>query len=536
MDVPTSRRRTAGAPATEVAAVDPAGGDGADGNGRRGDGGGRAVPAAPKASGGARSGSRGARSAKGTAKGAARAGGKRAIERRSGGRVSVTQANPLALSRQEMGLLTKRLLVLALSDITRDDHDLEPIRITAWEYAQIFNIRGKSIYNRIEDSARELLEQTVQIKEPNGDWIMFQWVSEARYDSGRDSKDKLACIELKIHDKLKPYLLQLRRDFSIIPTDQLLSFESFNSMRLFEVLYTASYGGEKRHLDFDVDDLKLRLGLDGKYERFKDFTYVLDKAQGEFAKYTSLTFTYQGRKVGRKYQNVAIVIEKNDVFQPRVRLPDSIARRVQREGDTEAQLRALQAADALRDVGWALDPDRSVAQHGAQRVIDVVRYARSLQRKSEQTGRPIANLAGFVHSLLQQGIEPPPAEPEVVDARLTRDAVRGIVSGIVDAFDQQRRERAKAAWEALSGDQRELVHTLMQATGHRFTLERIEAAGWAGPLYEANRIDVLVSHGFLTLPPFLSDVVAYADHGDLLEEYPAEERQRLLEELREAGA
>jgi plasmid replication initiation protein len=536
MDVPTSRRRATGAPAAEVAAAEPAGTDGADGSVPRG--GGRAGAGAPggKDAGGARSGSRGTRSSKGGGKSAARTGGRRAIERRSGGRVSVTQANPLALSRQEMGLLTKRLLVLALSDITRDDHDLEPIRITAWEYAQIFNIRGKSIYNRIEDSARELLEQTVQIKEPNGDWIMFQWVSEARYDSGRDSKDKLACIELKIHDKLKPYLLQLRRDFSIIPTDQLLSFESFNSMRLFEVLYTASYGGEKRHLDFDVDDLKLRLGLDGKYERFKDFTYVLDKAQGEFAKYTSLTFTYEGRKVGRKYQNVSIVIEKNDVFQPRVRLPDSIARRVQREGDTEAQLRALQAADALRDVGWALDPDRSVAQHGAQRVIDVVRYARSLQRKSEQTGRPIANLAGFVHSLLQQGIEPPPAEPEVVDARLTRDAVRGIVSGIVDAFDQQRRERAKAAWEALSADQRDLVHTLMQATGHRFTLERIEAAGWTGPLYEANRIDVLLSHGFLTLPPYLSDVVAYADHGDLLDEYPAEDRQRLLAELREAGA
>ena len=37
------------------------------------------------------------------------------------GRVSVTQANPLALSRQEMGILSKRLLVLALSDVTRDD-------------------------------------------------------------------------------------------------------------------------------------------------------------------------------------------------------------------------------------------------------------------------------------------------------------------------------------------------------------------------------------------------------------------------------
>jgi hypothetical protein len=110
--------------------------------------------------------------------------------------------------------------------------------------------------------------------------------------------------------------------------------------------------------------------------------------------------------VGRKYQHVAILIEKNDVFQPRVRLPDSIARRVKREGDGEAKLRALQAADALRDLGWALDADASVAVRRPAR--DRRRALRPLaERKAAQTGRPIANLAGFVHSLLQQGIEPP---------------------------------------------------------------------------------------------------------------------------------
>lgn len=466
---------------------------------------------------------------------AAKAAARRAIERRSGSsRVAVTQANPLALSRQEMGLLTKRLLVLALSDITRDDHDLEPIRITAWEYAQIFNLRGKSIYNRIEDSARELLEQTVQVKEANGDWVMFQWVSEARYDSGRDGKDKLACIELKIHEKLKPYLLQLRRDFSIIPTDQLLSFESFSSMRLFEILYTTSYGGEKRHLGFDVDDLKLRLGMEGKYERFKDFTYVLNKAQDEFRRYTCLTFSYQGRKVGRKIQHVDIVVEKNDVFQPRVRLPESIARRVKREGDTETKLKALQAIDVLRELGWSLEPEKTVQQYGAVRVIDTVRYARSLQRKAEQSGRPIGNLAGFVHSLLQQGVEPPPLEAEVVDQRLSRDALRAVVTGLVEAFRQQRRARADEAWRGLSQERRDLVHTLMQATLSRFSLGRIESEGWQGSLYEISRLDVMCSHGFLSLPPHLEDLVAFVDHGDLIAEHPAEDRERLLAELRDA--
>ncbi len=484
----------------------------------------------------------GARGAKGRGKSPPKAGSKagratvrRSIERRSG-RVAVTQANPLALSRQEMGLLTKRLLVLALSDITRDDHDLEPIRITAWEYAQMFNIRGKSIYSRIEDSARELLEQTVQVKEANGDWVMFQWVSEARYDSGRDSRDKLACIELKIHDKLKPYLLQLRRDFSIIPTEQLLSFESFNSMRLFEVLYTTSYGGEKRFLHFDVDDLKLRLGLEGKYERFKDFTYVLDKAQHEFARYTCLTFEYEGIKVGRKYQQVDIVISKNDVFKPRVRLPDSIARRVPREADAEARLKDLQARDALVDVGWTVDLETTLKQYGARRVIDIVRYAKSLQRKAASTGRPIFNLPGFIHSLLQQGIEPPEGEHDpATEQRLTREAIRGIAASISDSFHQHRRQRAQAVWDEFSADQQSLVRTLMQATLHRFTLERIERDDWQGALFEISRLDVMVSHGFLTLPTHLREVATYVEHFGLLQEYQGEDRKRVLAELEDHG-
>src|SRR5690554_4677553 len=360
-----------------------------------------------------------------------------------------------------MGILTKRLLVLALSDITKEDLTLEPIRITAWEYAQLFNISGKSIYSRIEESARELLEQTIQIKEPNGDWVMFQWVSEARYDNGRED-GQMAAIEIKIHDRLKPYLLQLRRDFSIIPTEQLLSFESFNSMRLFEVLYTASYAGERQRLTFDVDDLKLRLGLDGKYERFKDFRYVLDKAQQEFATYTCLVFDYEASKVGRKYQRVTFQIEKNDAFKPRIRLPASLAKRVPRPADKQRLLKELQAVDALLEIGWAQDPERTVQQHGFDRVLRIVAYARQLEAKAEAAGRPIFNLAGFVNSLLTQGVEPPPEKaPEASEpAAMTAEEARSIAASILDAFHDARKRLAEEAWRKMTPDDRELVHTI----------------------------------------------------------------------------
>lgn len=462
---------------------------------------------------------------------------RRPSERRSAPSLAITQGNPLALSRQEMGILTKRLLVLALSDITKEDLTLEPIRITAWEYAQLFNISGKSIYSRIEESARELLEQTIQIKEPNGDWVMFQWVSEARYDNGRDD-GQMAAIEIKIHDRLKPYLLQLRRDFSIIPTEQLLSFESFNSMRLFEVLYTASYAGERTELIFDVDDLKLRLGLDGKYERFKDFRYVLDKAQEEFRAYTCLAYEYEPLKVGRKLQRVRFDISRNDVFKPRVRLPASLASRVAREADKEQLLKELQAVDALKDIGWAQDPERTVTRYGPQRVLDIVSYARVLQARAEQAGRPIYNLAGFVNSLLQQGVEPPSSvagQAEEKDQPLSREEARAVASAIADAMHQARRQRANTAWEQLTREQQELIHTLMQATLHRFSLERIEAANWTGALYETSRMDVMADHNFVSFPSHLQGIDAFVESYEPLNEYDDADREKILAELKEVS-
>lgn len=456
--------------------------------------------------------------------------------RRSGRRakVSVTQANQLALSRQDMGILTKRLLILAMSDITRDDYRLEPIRITAWEYAQLFGIKGKSIYSRIEESARELLEQTIQVKEPNGNWTMFQWVSEARYDGGQGSPDGMACIEIKIHEKLSPYLLQLRRDYSIIPTDQLLSFDSFNSTRLFEVIYTASYGGKRTPLRFDVDDLKKRLGLEGKYVRFKDFRYVLDKAQREFRKFTCLSFTYEAEKVGRKYQRVIFDVSENSAFSPKVTLPESIAKRAPRQEDKEQLLLEVQALDALREISWAQDMERTLALYGAGRVLSVVRYARGLKHQSRNSGRPIENIAGLVATLLRQGFEPPVNDvvgEGVQVSGLGAAEVRILATKVVAEMQRYRNEFARKCWMGLSDADQAAVHELMRATLHEFTLDLIEAEGWTGMLYDASRLEVMERHGFVRFPKNLYDPQGFLDAAEDFTKYSEKEKRLIAKEV-----
>ena len=75
----------------------------------------------------------------------------------------------------------------------------------------------------------------------------------------------------------------------------------------------------------------------------------------------------------------------------------------------------------------------------------------------------------------------------------------------------------------------------MQATLHRFTLERIEADAWRGGLYESSRMEVMASHDFVTFPTHLQDVSVFVRTLDLLGEYADDDRKAILGELREAA-
>lgn len=116
---------------------------------------------------------------------------------------------------------------------------------------------------------------------------------------------------------------------------------------------------------------------------------------------------------------------------------------------------------------------------------------------------------------------------------MSREEVRSIATSFADSFHRSRRQVAQAAWDGLTPENRGVVHALMQATLHRFTLERIAEDRWQGSLYEANRLEVMASHNMVTFPPHLHDVAAYLKTFDLLAEYPEEIAEQIVAELHE---
>ena len=242
----------------------------------------------------------------------------------------VTQANSLALSAQKMTLQEKRLFLLVVSKIRKDDDDFKIYHLPVTAIKEYLEIEDKDIYSRLRDISARLLSRVVHIDEGDGCWVQFQLVSHSRYYTKKKSPIGVACLEIRIHEHLKPVLLHLQAHFGSIPLRQIATMRSEKSIRLFEVLYFGSQSLRIKLLHFDLSDLKRMLGLSppiakrNMYANFKDFKReVLTRAQIDCAEKSPLKFTYDLEKQGRKVIGLYFKIERN-TKQTLIQLPKGL--------------------------------------------------------------------------------------------------------------------------------------------------------------------------------------------------------------------
>jgi len=152
---------------------------------------------------------------------------------------AVRQANALAKSGQELDLIEKRLLLVAMSRITKSDTELLTHRISVTDLAPFF---GGDPWRAAQKAARGLLKRVVYVKGEEGGFTAFQWTTLARYVPAGRSESGSSYLEIRLNAELAPYLLELKERFNVIPLLELLPMASVNSQRLYEVL-----GVNRRH-------------------------------------------------------------------------------------------------------------------------------------------------------------------------------------------------------------------------------------------------------------------------------------------------
>jgi hypothetical protein len=447
----------------------------------------------------------------------------------------VTQSNDLARSAQDLDLNEKRLVLYTISRIKRGDRELLRHRFYLPELARVFGSNRNDLYRVVDQVTSNLLERVIYVETEKG-WKKFQWTTLAEYVDGK--RGGAAYVEIKLNEELEPYLIDLSERFNSVPLEELLRIPSFNSLRLFELCWHDSHGGKNTIVEYEIGDLKVRLGLkdvDGrweKYQTYKDFRYVLDKAVEDIGKHTSLRLTYQPVRKGRSYSKLRFIIGRTSA--PQLDTPLAGTGNV----DPAELLRHRAAIQALEAAGFTQSPIETIKSYGIDVVERVLKKAKAAERRAAYTNRPIHNLGGLIAWMLKSGVGNE-ALPEDNDdeqpKELDREDLRKYADLLRDNYATARAGYLTNVWDGMTSDDHNEISDIMKAVLDRHTLTTLDKADWKGLIYEAARNRIMVSQGLVELPKHLRSIRGFVAEGIDLGLNKEAERKVVEEALRLEG-
>jgi len=212
----------------------------------------------------------------------------------------VTQSNTLVEARYNLPLGEQRLILTMISKIQPEDEDFKPYLISVKEFTEFLGIDTKSAYRECKRITENLLSRVINVEEDDG-LLQIGWLSSAKYMDGE------GIVNLSFDPLLKPYLLQLKSNFTSCKLTMLLSFKSQYSMRMYTFLKQYQKLGTR---EIEIASLRYTLGVrSGQYKLYTDFKRnILQRTQNELAEKADLSFEFEEIKHGRRVASLIFTI------------------------------------------------------------------------------------------------------------------------------------------------------------------------------------------------------------------------------------
>ena len=218
----------------------------------------------------------------------------------------VVQSNDLIRNartlRYDLSVSEQKLIIYLISKLCADDTDFKKVKFSISEYCDVCGIQksGRE-YERVKNSIKQLRDKSYWIKNDREE-ILFAWLDTARIV-------KYETVELVLSEALRPYLLELRKNFTAYQLINVLCLKSKYSIRLYEIFKSYLWLGK---WEVSIDDFRESIYLKDKYKLFKELKRnVIDPSIREINKYTDLQIEYEAIKIGRSIEKLQFkIIEK----------------------------------------------------------------------------------------------------------------------------------------------------------------------------------------------------------------------------------
>lgn len=249
----------------------------------------------------------------------------------------VAQSNQLTEARYSLTVAEQRLVLTLLSLISPSDKSLKSYEIKISEFQRLLDIKTNAIYDQVKDVLKKLASRVIYIPEGK-DYLIANWFSSAKYDSKKGS------VTISFDDNLKPYLLELKEQFTKYKLFVIAQFKSSYTIRIYMLLKQYEVIGFR---EIELVEIRGILDIkDNEYPRFADFRKrVLDQAKKEFETknkesggyMSDITFELETIRTGRKITRLRFNIRKQS-YQERlpIELPETEVKEVSTSPAREA--------------------------------------------------------------------------------------------------------------------------------------------------------------------------------------------------------
>lgn len=346
------------------------------------------------------------------------------------------------------------------SDIAPEDEDFKEYTVYVKDLINFLGISdGGSVYRYVLDAASRLLERRVVVtyKDERG----RRMVLETNLIAGFAKPEKMVkndplFIRLTFHPQLKPFLLQLQKDFTKVDLRNYKFLRTGTSIRLYHLL-KQYWGRRQSTVELLLEDLKEMLGVADKYELYGHFkAAVLQEAQKRLADTTDISFAYQEVKKGKKVVAIIFHIKETGGGQlAKEEGPKPKAIKLQKGQAVDSpnldNERLIVDLTAQVCTNWGVSDKmlRSLVQnHTEEAILQAVRVTENALAQGK-----VKETAGFFVQAVRQGYSDAVKEP-LIDMKIKKaqqEAQKKLEMAEKERLAQQKQQAFKAEKNAVLG-------------------------------------------------------------------------------------
>ncbi len=222
----------------------------------------------------------------------------------------VVKANDLIQkSRFSLSVQQQKVVLYLISKIQYGDEDFKEYEFDIQNFCRVCGIdckNGKN-YEDLKAQIKAIADKSIWVTLPDGRETLIRWI-ERPYINRRSGT-----ITVKLDELMKPYLLQLKGNFTEYELFNILAMKSKYSIRLYELIKSIHYCELEEHCcTYTVDELRKRLDAE-QYSIFCNFNQrVLKPAMAEINRYTEKQVSARQITKGRKVTAIKLIIKSKE--------------------------------------------------------------------------------------------------------------------------------------------------------------------------------------------------------------------------------